>query len=323
MTGARCRILVALALAAAAGPCFAQVDAREEPLEAARRPQQPEPEYDTSVKLSFDGGYQYIFKTDVGDFGDGEVDIGRAGLALEIKKPFNPRFSIALNIRYLFDDYNFTGTVSPLGPAPWGDVHSLAFTLPVEWWLNRETAFILSPVIMFSREANADWNDGDMYGGYGGFMIVSNPRFIWGGGIGVLTQIEDDVLVYPILILEWQITDDLHLTSVGGPVGLASTGLELEWDLGGGWEVGFGGRYEFRRFRLDKAGTAPDGVGEDTSVPFWARVSYRFNENFVIDAYLGVITAGSLRIENSGGFELGSASYGPTPTAALAVRFTF
>ena len=72
-----------------------------------------------------------------------------------------------------------------------------------------------------------------------------------GGGLALTTQIEDDILVLPLLVLHWQIRDNLRLSTrpATGATGFYFI-LELVYDLGGSWEVAVCGAWEIRRVRL-------------------------------------------------------------------------
>ena len=113
------------------------------------------------------------------------------------------------------------------------------------------------------------------------------------------------------------------MATVPGPGGAAITGAELIWDLGRGWEVGLGGRYEYRRFRLDDDGIAPDGVGQETGVPIWGRLSYRFNPNLSLDFYGGYTFLHELELTDDQGHTLAEEDVDPAPLVAVFVQVRF
>jgi hypothetical protein len=114
-----------------------------------------------------------------------------------------------------------------------------------------------------------------------------------GGGIGVLTQLEDDPLVFPVIIINWNFSEDWRVTSrLFGPAG--RQGAEVVWNFHKDWEAAFGAAYKDSRFRLDDSGVAPNGVGEETSIPVWLRLGYSFNQN--ITASIWKMTNGALRL---------------------------
>lgn len=305
----------AIGLGVVAVPCPAQDPAADEgeglPLPGS------------DLTFSVDAGYQFIAETDLNT--TGMVDIARLAATLKGRGDIARDWRLELNLRFQLSEYGFTGatTLDPLNGDPWDDIQTIQADARLEWWMINDVAMFFGPFVMASRESSADWDDAATAGGFVGFMFISSENLVWGGGLGVSTQIKDDLLIYPILVLDWQINDQLKLSSVAGPVGLTYTGLELIYDFGHGLELGLGFRYEFRRFRLGSTGFGPNGVGEDTSLPVWVRLSYEIDDNFQLDVYGGFVSGGSFKVDDFNGRPLTQDDYEATPTLAVALRFTF
>ncbi len=156
-----------------------------------------------------------------------------------------------------------------------------------------------------------------------GATYAYSEQLVFGGGVGVLSQLEDDVRAFPVLVLNWKINDELQLTTQGGGRSATGTGLELIWDGGDGWEFAVGGRYEFRRFRLDNSGAGPGGVGEETIVPFWVRASTQFSDNVTVSAYAGFTLGGDLLMEDENGNRIGKQDYDPAAFLGIFAKVTF
>ncbi len=272
------------------------------------------------LRFSIAAGYQRLFETDLD--GGGTFSVNRIGLELKAQTKIAADWRLDLNLRYLFGDYDFTGAVN-LGGNPWSDVTTLQMDARFHWRVNDDLAVIFGPFIMWSRETGASWNDAFTGGAFGGVLIRSGDNLAWGGGFGVSSQLDDSVLVYPVLFLDWTINDDMKLTSTAGPVGLAFTGLEFVWAFAEEYEAAAGFRYEFRRFRLDNTGVAPGGIGEDSSFPVWVRFSFRFNDNIAADLYAGFVTGTSFQVDNVNGVRLGEDDTDLAPTVAFNVRVDF
>ena len=308
-------------VAVLAALCLAGTAVAQTPPPAGQVEELPLPGSD--LRFSLSAGYQFIFETDVKPIGT--VDIDRTGLELKGRTTIARDFRLEMNFRFMFSNYDFNNAVvlDPINGDPWDDIQTILLDGRIEWWMTNDIAMIFGPFLMFSRESSAEWNDAFTGGGFVGFMFISSRNLVWGGGLGISTQICDSLLVYPIIILDWKINDQLKLSSVAGPVGLAYTGLELIWDVGHGFEAGFGFRYEYRRFRLGPTGFAPNGAGEDTSWPLWARISYSFNEHVEIDLYGGLVAGGRFKVDDFNGRPLTREDYDITPTLALGVRVNF
>jgi hypothetical protein len=305
--------LAAAALAGAlawAGVCSAQDRVAEaKPI--------PPPE---KLTFSLRAAYQYIFETDVD--GGGDVQISRAGLAVGAETDLSRDIDLVTNLRYELSEYDFSG-VSDLGPDPWDDIHTLSVDARFQVAMTNDVALWGGPVLLWARQDGADWNEALTGGGFLGMTFIINEDLTLGAGMGLVTQLDDSLRPFPIFVVKWKITEQLGLKSTPGPLGIAATGLELTWDLGEGWEIGMGGRYEFRRFRLDDVDSAPDGVGEETSFPMWLRLSYSVNDKFSLDVYGGATFNGHLRLEDFNGRKLAEADYDSAPTVAVVGSLRF
>jgi hypothetical protein len=307
--------LAVVALLAVASPCLAQ-----DPGAPGNEPAAVPPLDDTDLTFSVAAGYQFLFRTDLDAGGSYSVD--RVGLEFKAKTKIGQDWRVEGNFRYLFNDYDFNNAVG-LGGDPWSDIHTVQMDVRLEWWATNDIVVIFGPFLMWSRESGASWEDALSGGAFAGVMYVKSSKLAFGAGVGISSQLEDSVLVYPLLFLDWKFSGNMKLTSVAGPVGLAFTGIEWVWDFADHFQFGVGARYEFRRFRLDNSGFAPGGVGEDTSVPFWGRLSYRFNDNFAADLYAGFVAGGKFKVDDSNGNRLGQDDSELAPTLAIAFRLTF
>ena len=298
-----------LAVSLPAAVCPGQ-DVAEEEVEPA----------DVGITFKTSGAIQQLQETNLE--GGGEVDITRLDGVLSVDSKIRDDLDLSIRLRYGLDNYDFSG-MSNLGTDPWEDIHTLTLNARFQWAMNSRILLFGGPFIQFAREDGADWDDALTGGGFFGATVVQNKKLIWGGGIGITNQIEDDPLFYPIVVLEWKISDRWRLTSRAGPEGITATGIELVYDIGGGWEAGFGGRYEFRRFRLDSSGVAPNGVGEETSVPFWGRISLSVNESFRVEFYNAIALGGELKLDSSTGSPLARADYDPAFIVGIVGRIQF
>ena len=125
------------------------------------------------------------------------------------------------------------------------------------------------------------------------------------------------------LPIYWKITDRLRLTNPfrAGPTGPA--GLELVYKRDEKWEFAGGGAARGFRFRLDDKGPAPDGVGEQSGLPLFARITYKFGPRFKLDFYAGAIVGGQLAVEDSKGDLLAVDDHDTAPIAALTFAGRF
>ena len=129
-----------------------------------------------------------------------------------------------------------------------------------------------------------------------------------GVGAGVFRQI-DQTKVFPYLLVNWNITDKLRLSNPlpAGPAGGA--GLELSYAFNDRWTLGGGGAYRSYRFRLNENGPVANGIGQNSFVPVFARLSYFIDRTARVDLYAAATTAGRLSATDNSGTTLLSTNY--------------
>lgn len=261
-----------------------------------------------SSPLSFvvTGGGSLQSDTDLDNGGHFEATRYEAAVAARWK--LNADSNLTFRFGYGVDDYDFEGPTGLAAIDPWEDVHTASFSVLYERTLDSNWSMFVGPRVISSRESGADFGDSMTWGGVAGVSWQQTPDLRLGVGVGVLSQLEDDAKIFPSIIVNWQIDENWRLTSQGGTVIGGITGLELTYALGNGWEAAIGGSYRFKRFRLDDApsGFAPDGVGEETSLPLWVRASYEVADGAEIGAFVGVSTGTELRVEDLNGNRLRS-----------------
>ncbi len=275
---------------------------------------------DNEINFSLSVRVEQHLATDVD--GGGELEVSRIPFRLEAESDLRDDLTLKLILGYELSLYDFSGA-SDLGVDPWDDVHILELSGRLQWAARDDWFIFGGPIVQFARETDAGWDDAVMGGALIGVTHVFPKRLILGGGVGVLSQIEDNALVFPVLVIDWQINDTLRLVSQGRVGSSGGLALELVYDLGSGWEVAGGFQYEKRRFRLDSSRVdAPEGVGEETTLPLWARLSYEINENVGLDLYAGV-ASGELDLDDNGGKAVARADYDPGGFIGFSARASF
>ena len=254
--------------------------------------------------------------------GGGALDVFRMRFGVTGKAGLTRDVDLAVSVGYGLDLYDFSGTTRLGGVDPWGDIHTLSIAVLLSLDMNDDWTLFGGPVFQFAREDDADLDDSFIGGGVLGATYKVSSALTVGGGLGLVTQIEEDSRYFPLLVVDWEISDTLRLTSqTTGASG--RTGLELVYDLGNDWETAIGGGYDFRRFRLNGEGIAPDGVGEETRLPIRARLSYRAGDHFIIDLYAGIAMASELELNDAHGALLGQEDVDPAGLLGVTVTLSF
>lgn len=231
--------------------------------------------------------------------------------------------SLSLAVGYGFDGYDFSEPTAFGNQQPWDDVHSFRLSAPFRWEVNEKWMGFISPTLRFTGAQGADLNDALTGGGFAAFSYRYSKRLTIGPGVGILTQLEDNTQIIPILAIRWKITDTLSLQTGRGVGATLGPGLTLAWRPNREWSLSIGGRYEKLRFRLDDDGIAPGGIGEDRSFPIFAGIEYWFNEKNRISLVGGIEVGGELRLEDSDGGTILEENYDSAGFFGIAFNAKF
>jgi outer membrane receptor protein involved in Fe transport len=179
------------------------------------------------------------------------------------------------------------------------------------------------PSLRFNAESGASLGDGRTVGLLAGAGYRVNDRLTIGPGIGVFSELEDSASFFPILVIDWKITDSLSLETGRGFAASRGPGLQLRWTYSPTWEFAAGARYEKTRFRLDDDGVAPGGVGEDTAVPLFALAEYTLSPNARLSVFGGIEVDASVRLEDASGRKVSESDLSNAPFfgASFQARF--
>jgi hypothetical protein len=181
---------------------------------------------------------------------------------------------------------------------------------------------MLSPSIAWGYETGASTGDALTYGA----VVVASKDFsktlTIGLGVAVYREIYE-TRTYPFLAIEWQIDAHWKLANPfsAGPTGGA--GLELTYAFDNGWEAGAGAAYRSFVFRLDQDGPVPNGIGEQSYIPVFLRLSRTIGKQSQFDVYAAALANGSLKVKNPDGSDRYSDDYGVAPALGLTFRHRF
>lgn len=275
------------------------------------------------VMFNIYGGFAHQFRSNID--GGGDFSSSRIGALLGAKTRITPDFDVRLSVGYEFDHYRFSGDTGLGGHNPWDDIHTIGFGAIFGVDMSNDWRLFGGPIFQFSAESGGSFSDGFIGGGFIGTSFDISPELTLGGGVGVVSQIERGARVFPVVTIDWEITDQLKLTTETRAGASGDTAVELVYDWGGGFETAVGGTYRFRRFRLDdnQSGLAPEGVGQHSSFPFWVRLTYHFSPAFSLNVHGGAVFAGELRLMDSDGGGISKEDYDPAGLIGISGSIRF
>lgn len=286
------------------------------------------PQFEWRGRLELDYRNQFKAKTDSGD----SFEAWRVGLAGEFGGPINESILLGIRGGYQHTNYNFRldDKANPppdygsnrLPRDPWGGINSFQIVPSATILVGSRLSVIAAVPIRWAAETGSRRNA--FAAGISSIVrwqITDNFRV--GVGIGVTSQLEDDAETFPIVSLDWQITDALQFQTEGS--WLQGGNAVLLWGANQSIRLTFSAGYERDRFRMDDNGFQTDrnGIGEVTAVPLDIGLRFRLYEAAFFDFRLGLAVAGRLRVENNNGRKLYDHSYDPAPRIGLALTLPF
>lgn len=268
-----------------------------------------------------EGGAVHQIDTDLDD--GGSYAATRATIEAGLSYAWGPRDSLGLSLGYTRDDYRFDGTEGLGGLDPWDSVNEYRISMPWRKGYGERIDAFAIPSLRWSAESGADFSDSMTAGLIAGVNYRVSDRLRIGPGFGVFDEIEDSLSFFPILLIDWQITDTLSLETGSGLGATRGPGLQLNSTAIEDWTFGLGARYETYRFRLDDDGPVPDGVGEEKGMTVFLAASFRSSPGVSVSALAGVEVGGELTLEDSNGRTIRSDDADPAPFIGFAFRARF
>jgi hypothetical protein len=224
------------------------------------------------------------------------------------------RAGVTLNYDYL--DYSFSGARAFGSVAPWNIVQRYGVAVPLSVGVGDGWVLGVAPSVDWVKENGANAGDSLIWG-----ATLSGVRQFEGGnrlglGAGVYSRIEK-TSAFPFLIVDWRFNERWRLVNPlpSGPTGPA--GLELDYRFDGDWTGGIGAAYRSLRFRLSDSGPVRNGIGEESGVPVFVRVTRGLGNEMALHFYGGVVAGGKLRVENSSGDRVREENFDPAPLFGL------
>lgn len=262
--------------------------------------------------------HQFDASLDVGGRYSVRRTYAGAGASFEL----TPTLDLVLSGAFAHEHYRFIGDGS-FTPAPWRDVLTISLAPRLAWAIDDHWGVSAGPVVQFTGETGADFDDSIQWGGIASVRHAFDRDHVIGVGLLVLTQLEDDPLFLPVPLVDWHLGDGWRISNVRGPEANPFAGLELVKRFDATWEVAAGAAYSTRRFRLDRSGPIPSGVGEESFVPVFGRLTVRPEPWLRFDLMAGVSFLGRIELADGAGSRISVADADPAPILGIfgSIRF--
>lgn len=272
-------------------------------------------------RLGLDSGAIHRWQTGMSDGGDVELDAWAVRLGAD--HAVSPGLRLGLSAGYGERHYRFDGETGFAALRPWSNIRELRLSGRLSWKADERWDLFAVPTLRWSAEEGADLGDGQIGGLLAAASYRVNDRLSIGPGFGVFSELENEVDWFPILAINWRITDQLALRTGSGFAATEGPGLVLDWQPTERWALSLGARYEKARFRLDDKGIAVGGVGQERSVPVYLGASRSFGDHLRLSLIAGVEFAGELRLEDADGGLIDKTRYDPSPFGGATLDLQF
>ena len=273
---------------------------------------------DVTASASLSGFTQFDTDLDSG----GNFHWGGGLASGRIARQFTPQASAGLTVRYDYQEWKFEAPTAFGGVAPWDHLNAPSIGLNLGYTYATDLQFGVTPTVEWSYESGAKTSDALTYGAVATIAKVYSPDLVLGLGVSVFRRI-NETKALPFLIVNWKINDRWRVANPfqAGPAG--GGGLELVYAPDDHWEFAGGATYRSYRFRLREDGPTPNGIGENSFIPVFARISRTLTEKLRFDFYATIQTAAKLTVDNANGSGRYSEDYkiAPGMGATLAYRF--
>jgi hypothetical protein len=274
----------------------------------------------------------FVFKIEGGGIHQSEADLGDStgGFALDrwfigasLDYGWSLRDSIGISVGGGRSSYEFNDLSGFGGGKPWGKIEDARVTLSWRFGFGDTGTFFLMPTARADGEKGASSGDSTTYGLFAAAAWRLSETLTIGPGIGVFSRLEDSARFFPILAIDWDISERWNLSTGRGLAASQGPGLTLGYELNEDWTLGISGRYEDIEFRLDDEGPEAGGVGRDQSLPLVLMATLKPSPQLELSVFTGVEFGGTLKLKNSTGDVVDESSYDPAVLfgATFEIRF--
>jgi len=272
--------------------------------------------------FTVDGGGAHQSEVDLKS-GSGSFSVDRWFLGAGLNHSWSARASVGVSIGggksiYEFDEQSNFGAGKP-----WGTIDDSRLSVSARFGVGEKGMALVIPTVRFNGEKGASNGDSRTFGLFGAVFWRINENLSIGPGFGTFSRLEGSARFFPILAIDWNITERWNLSTGGGLASSQGPGLTLSYAINEDWSVGVAGRYEDLEFRLDDDGVAAGGIGRDQSVPLILTAELKPSQKIKLSLFAGVEFGGELELRNSADILVEEIQYDPAPLFGATFEFRF
>lgn len=263
--------------------------------------------------ISVDGGYAVQAEANLDNNAEGAFSVDRWFVSAGLDYVWDRRNSLGISFGAGQASYDFGGPENKGVQAPWDKVEDQRLSMIGRFGFGETGSVIIIPSYRYNGEKDADSTEARTWSLLAGAAWRISQDLTIGPGIGVLSELEDSTRVFPILVIDWNISERWNLSTGRGLAASQGPGLTLSYQLNPAWSLGFSGRYEDVRFRLAETGPVPNGVGRNRALPLVVSATWSPTAKARLSLFAGAGFAGELELRNAEGMTLEKSGYDVAP----------
>jgi len=236
---------------------------------------------------------------------------------------WSQRDSVGLSVGGGAYIYDFNAESGFGGGEPWHKVNDTRVTLSGRFGIGNKGQLFIVPTVRYNGESGASASDSRTFGIYAAAAWQIRDDLTIGPGFGVFTRLENSARFFPILAIDWAISERWNLSTGRGLASSQGPGLTLSYKLNDDWSFGLTGRFENVEFRLDDKGPEPGGIGRDHSMPLVFSARLMPNDKLNLTVLAGLAVNGELKLKNSDGDTVEETNYDPALLFGAAFEYRF
>ncbi len=263
---------------------------------------------DVSFRFLIGGGY--AAPADFEDLGD--VSITRSAAELSIDIPLvAEELSLSIGLLNEWSWYNFdTGFADR-------EVTLFRASTGLQWKIDEKWSAVGGIDVEAAAETDADFSDGMTFGGFAGARYEISPTLALTFGVFGRTQIEDNVMVLPLIGIDWQFAEDWTF-SIQGPSARVSYSVSEELELS------LRASMDNRAFRLnDDPGKYKEAVLRDERVTVGLQAQWEPKPWFSLNAEAGMVVMSEIQFDDAEGNRISKDDGDPAAYFGLSATFRF
>jgi hypothetical protein len=241
---------------------------------------------------------------------------------LTLTRQFTPAMSAGLVARYEYQSWNFNTPAAFGNVAPWKNLNAPSIGVDFTYAWAPDLFIDVEPIVAWTYETGANTGDALTYGAVASIAKAYSPNVLLGLGVSAFRRV-DKTEVLPFFVIDWKIDDKWRVKNPfeAGPAGGA--GVEIIYSPNDLWEFAQGIAYRSYRFRLATDAATPNGVGENSFIPLFMRITRKLTKDARLDFYGAIVTGGKLKVDTESGGGLYSDNYniGPALGVSLVANF--